>query len=60
MFFRGANSIEVSWFFRKIFLSPIRTKLRRVILWDELNSGIENVPVIDPICWCGSQKKRKI
>jgi hypothetical protein len=22
----------------------------------ELNSGIGTVPVIDPICWCGSQK----
>jgi hypothetical protein len=21
-----------------------------------LNSGIGKVPVIDPICWCGSQK----
>jgi hypothetical protein len=33
MFFRGANLIEGggTWFFRKIFLSPIRTKLRWVI-----------------------------
>jgi hypothetical protein len=58
MFFRGANSIEGrgSWFFRKIFLSLIRTKK---ILWDELNSGIENVPVIDSICWCGAKKNEK-
>jgi hypothetical protein len=30
MFFRSANSIEGrgTWFFRKKFLSPIRTKLR--------------------------------
>jgi hypothetical protein len=30
MFFRGANSIEGrgTWFFRKNFLFPIRTKLR--------------------------------
>jgi hypothetical protein len=23
---------------------------------DGLNSGIGKVPVIDPVCWCGSQK----
>jgi hypothetical protein len=57
MFFRGANSIKGSiWFFRKNFMSPIRTKLRWVIVWDELNSGIGKVPVMDPICWCESQK----
>jgi hypothetical protein len=59
MFFRGANSIEGRgiWFFQKNFMSPIRTKLRWVIVWDELNSGIGKVPVMDPICWCESQKK---
>jgi hypothetical protein len=37
-------------------MSPIRTKLRWVIVWDELNSGIGKVPVMDSICWCESQK----
>jgi hypothetical protein len=40
MFFPGANLIEGrgSWYFRKKFLSPIRTKLRVcIIVWDELN-----------------------
>jgi hypothetical protein len=56
MFFRGANSIEGIWFFRKNFMSPIPTKLLWVIVWDELNSGIGKVPVMDPICRCESQK----
>jgi hypothetical protein len=62
MFFPGANLIEGrgSWYFRKKFLSPIRTKLRCVIVWDELKSGIGKVPAIDPICWCGNKKCAKI
>jgi hypothetical protein len=59
MFFRGANSIEgrkYMAFSKKILCPPIRTKLRWVIVWDELNSGIGKVPVMDPICWCESQK----
>jgi hypothetical protein len=42
--------------FSKNFLSPIRTKLLSVIVWDELNSGIVKVPAIEPIFCCGSQK----
>jgi hypothetical protein len=40
----------------KKFLSPIRTKLLSVIVYDELNSGIVKVPAIEPIFCCGSQK----
>jgi hypothetical protein len=35
-------------------MSPIRTKLLSVIVYDELNSGIVKVP--EPIFCCGSQK----
>jgi hypothetical protein len=42
--------------FSKNFLSPIRTKLQSVIEHDELNSGIVEVPAIEPIFCCGSQK----
>jgi hypothetical protein len=55
MIFRSENSIG-SWFFSKNFLSPIRTKLLSVIVYDELNSGIVKVPAIEPILGCGSQK----
>jgi hypothetical protein len=40
----------------KNILSPIRTKLLSVIVQDELNSGIVNVPPIEPIFCCGSEK----
>jgi hypothetical protein len=34
--------------FSENFLSPIRTKLLSVIVYDELNSGIVKVPAIEP------------
>jgi hypothetical protein len=40
----------------KNILSPIQTKLLSVIVQDELNSGIVNVPPIEPIFCCGSEK----
>jgi hypothetical protein len=45
-----------TWLFSKNFLSPIRTKLLSVIVLDELNSGIVNVPPIEPIFCYGCEK----
>jgi hypothetical protein len=60
MIFGSENYIEGggTWFFSKIFLSPIRTKLLSVIVYSgvQLNSGIVKVPAIEPIFCCGSQK----
>jgi hypothetical protein len=58
MIFRSENYIEGggTWYFSKIFLSPIRIKLLSVIVSGQLNSGIVKVPALDPICLCGSQK----
>jgi hypothetical protein len=57
MIFRSENYTEGdTWFFSKIFLSPIRTKLLAVIVQGQLNSGMVKVQAIEPIFCCGSQK----
>jgi hypothetical protein len=58
MIFRSENYIEGggTWYFSKIFLSPIRIKLLSDIVYGQLNSGIVKVPAIEPIFSCGSQK----
>jgi hypothetical protein len=41
--------------FSENFLSPIRTKLLSVIVYDELNSGIVKVPAIEPFFAVGAK-----